>query len=91
MIRFLGVRWAAKEAAFKAGGPRLWKQVEVRYEESGKPYLKVWDGEVEGEGDGREGGLSISHDGEYVVAMAMIPPMVSEGRMGGMTGAMGGR
>ncbi|TGZ82893.1 4'-phosphopantetheinyl transferase [Ascodesmis nigricans] len=69
LIRWLGVRWAAKEAAFKAGGPRYWKQVEVKYLDSGKPYLAV---------GGREGGLSISHDGEYVVAMAMIPPALPD-------------
>jgi len=39
VVRWLGVRWAAKEAAYKAGGVgrRLqWKEVEVRYLASGE-------------------------------------------------------
>lgn len=37
LIRWLGVRWAAKEAAFKAcGGALGWKQVEVGYHLSGR-------------------------------------------------------
>jgi len=47
-VRWLGVRWAAKEAAFKAGGVgrRLqWKEVEVRYMPSGASnaiFLGEW-------------------------------------------------
>ncbi|CCX09695.1 4'-phosphopantetheinyl transferase superfamily [Pyronema domesticum] len=73
-VRWLGVRWAAKEAAFKAGGINrrlMWKEVEVRYLASGQPYLQLIKENV-------TGGLSISHDGEYVVAMAMLPPSVPE-------------
>ena len=86
VTRWLGVRWAAKEAAFKAGGAGrrlMWKEVEVRYMSSGKcawnqratagvdactgqPYLQI-------PGEGITGSLSISHDGDYVVAMAMLP------------------
>lgn len=37
LVRWLGVRWAAKEAAFKACGHALgWKQVEVGYHPSGR-------------------------------------------------------
>ena len=65
-----GGRWAAKEAAFKAGGlgraRLLWKEVEVCYLPSGQPYLHLPN-------EGVSGGLSISHDGDYVVAMAMLP------------------
>lgn len=98
LVRWLGVRWAAKEAAFKAcGGIRGalgWKQVEVGYHPSGRvplppplsrgpvgglmlcvcvcvlgqPYLSVLWGQ-----ERALGGLSISHDGEYVIAMAMLP------------------
>lgn len=42
VARWLGVRWAAKEAAFKAGGMGrrlMWKEVEVRYLSSGKESL----------------------------------------------------
>jgi len=94
-VRWLGVRWAAKEAAFKAGGVgrRLqWKEVEVRYMPSGQPYLQLRK-------EGVTGGLSISHDGEYVVAMAMLPSQqqqqqeMMEGAREGMEvyGQMGGQ
>lgn len=68
--------WAAKEAAFKAANPSrrlMWKEVEIGYREGGQPFLRLFapGGMAEGEGVG-EGGLSISHDGEYVVAMAVI-------------------
>ncbi|KAH8146134.1 uncharacterized protein LAJ45_09824 [Morchella importuna] len=72
LVRWLGVRWAAKEAAFKAtGGVRGalgWKEVQVEYHPSGQPYLSVSRGSEKA-----VGGLSISHDGEYVIAMAMLP------------------
>ncbi|PUU83831.1 4'-phosphopantetheinyl transferase superfamily [Tuber borchii] len=71
-IKWLGVRWAAKEAAFKAFGTRrgglVWEDVEVGYYDSGQPFLWLFNKERER----RMGGLSISHDGEYLVAMAMI-------------------
>ena len=117
MVKWLGVRWAAKEAAFKAFGTRrgglVWGDVEVGYYDSGwslffsffregrgggglicvcvcvclgQPFLWLFRGGKEGEEEGgavggegrgrgrerRRGGLSISHDGEYLVAMAMI-------------------
>ena len=71
MARWLGGRFAAKEAARKAapGGASVvsWKDVIVTSEEGGggRPeivYVKA-GGEV-----GEVGKLSISHDGEYVVA-----------------------
>jgi len=66
------LRWAAKEAAYKASsahpGQKLtWKDVEIRYKENQQPYLAIRRGESESEGL-----LSISHDGEYVIAMAMV-------------------
>ncbi|KAG0633063.1 phosphopantetheinyl transferase PptB [Tuber brumale] len=80
MVRWLGVRWAAKEAAFKAFGTRrgglVWGDVEVGYYDSGQPFLWLFKGREEeerGEVVGkRRGGLSISHDGEYLVAMAVV-------------------
>ncbi|PGH34663.1 holo-[acyl-carrier protein] synthase [[Emmonsia] crescens] len=80
MARWLAGRFAAKEAARKAapGGASTisWKDVMVRVDREGggagggsaKPeivYLK--DGGARGE----VGQLSISHDGEYVVAMVL--------------------
>ncbi|KAI9933462.1 hypothetical protein ASPWEDRAFT_30307 [Aspergillus wentii DTO 134E9] len=72
MTRWLAGRFAAKEAARKAapGGAAMigWKDVVVRVGDSemgsGRPDI-VYLGE---DGEGREGRLSISHDGEYVVA-----------------------
>lgn len=71
MASWLAGRFAAKEAARKAapGGAASisWKEVIVRVEPEGKGrpevvYLK------RGETTGYVGKLSISHDGEYVVA-----------------------
>lgn len=55
LVRWLGVRWAAKEAAFKAtGGVRGalgWKEVQVEYHPSGR-HLSVlrarllWEGQT---------------------------------------------
>ena len=65
---------------FKAMSPRrhlLWKEVEVRYKKSGQPYLWIAESGAAKEGkaeEGKEGALSISHDGEYVVAMVALQP-----------------
>lgn len=71
MARWLAGRFAAKEAARKAapgGAASLgWKDVLVRVgqgEATGRP-------EVVYTGEGRVGKLSISHDGEYVVATVL--------------------
>lgn len=73
MARWLAGRFAAKEAARKAapGGASTvsWKDVMIKLEEggAGRPeviYLK------EGYA-GQNGKLSISHDGDYVVAMVL--------------------
>lgn len=74
MARWLAGRFAAKEAARKAapGGAASisWKDVMVRVdpEADGKPevvYIK------DGGATGEVGKLSISHDGEYVVATVL--------------------
>lgn len=85
MSRWLAGRFAAKEAARKAapGGAASigWKDVvvSVQEDESGvertsrRPevvYLDAGDGEGRG-APGRVGRLSISHDGEYVVATVL--------------------
>jgi holo-[acyl-carrier protein] synthase len=74
MARWLAGRFAAKEAARKAapGGAASvsWKDVMVRLEEvgNGRPELVyLRDGGKIGE----IGRLSISHDGEYVIATVM--------------------
>ncbi|PYH87508.1 hypothetical protein BO71DRAFT_340886 [Aspergillus ellipticus CBS 707.79] len=83
MTRWLAGRFAAKEAARKAapsGAAHIgWKDVVVRTGEidagtgSGRPEVVYLDcgGEGEDAGPGRVGKLSISHDGEYVVAMVV--------------------
>ncbi|PYH79519.1 4'-phosphopantetheinyl transferase [Aspergillus uvarum CBS 121591] len=84
MTRWLAGRFAAKEAARKAaprGAAQLgWKDVIVRVSavDEGRPEVVYLDdasgasGEGHGcEGGGRVGKLSISHDGEYVVAMVL--------------------
>ncbi|RAH72000.1 uncharacterized protein BO66DRAFT_447750 [Aspergillus aculeatinus CBS 121060] len=85
MTRWLAGRFAAKEAARKAaprGAAQLgWKEVVVRVSEvdEGRPEVVFLDGlggdgdgqKGEGGGGGRVGKLSISHDGEYVVAMVL--------------------
>jgi holo-[acyl-carrier protein] synthase len=73
MARWLAGRFAAKEAARKAapGGASTisWKDVMINIEESGggRPEVIYLT-----EGDVRHvGKLSISHDGEYVVATVL--------------------
>lgn len=64
-----GCRWAAKEAAYKALFPSYrvtWKTLNVR-KEGGKPVL-----ELLGEGEELRVHLSLSHDGEYVVAYVVV-------------------
>ncbi|OGM40949.1 phosphopantetheinyl transferase PptB [Aspergillus bombycis] len=72
MARWLAGRFAAKEAARKAapnGAASLgWKDVMVRVSETdtGRPEVVYLDGETP-----RIGKLSISHDGEYVIATVL--------------------
>ncbi|KAB8069958.1 4'-phosphopantetheinyl transferase superfamily [Aspergillus leporis] len=72
MARWLAGRFAAKEAARKAapkGAASIgWKDVMVRVGETdnGRPEIVYLEGEIQ-----RIGKLSISHDGEYVVATVL--------------------
>ncbi|KAL4902807.1 hypothetical protein BDW74DRAFT_57666 [Aspergillus multicolor] len=77
MARWLAGRFAAKEAGRKAakGGAKAvgWKDVVVRVADGaaeGRPDVVLYDGGENG-GRGRVGRLSISHDGEYVVATVL--------------------
>ncbi|KAL4803970.1 hypothetical protein BDV18DRAFT_143592 [Aspergillus unguis] len=86
MARWLAGRFAAKEAGRKAavGGAGVvgWKDVVVRArvpDENGsvRPDVVLYDGgdigaAGETERQGRVGRLSISHDGEYVVATVLV-------------------
>ncbi|KAK6505985.1 hypothetical protein TWF506_010912 [Arthrobotrys conoides] len=77
-IRFLATRWAAKEAAYKASTNLIpttkeqwmgWKNFEILKGPRGEPLLTIRDGNGE---KIRNGQVSISHDGEYVIAIAMV-------------------
>jgi holo-[acyl-carrier protein] synthase len=66
-IRFLAVRWAVKEAAYKALFPSYkptWKELTAVKEPSGggKPELRF------GKFESVRLHVSVSHDGEYTVA-----------------------
>ncbi len=66
--RYLAGRFAAKEAYLKAlgtglGGKAL-KEIEVLHLESGAPYLQVGESRYD---------ISISHDGDYAVAVCLLP------------------
>lgn len=57
----------AKEAVLKAVGvePGGWQRIAIKYEPSGKPFAEV---------DGRIIPISISHHGDYAVAVAVDLP-----------------
>ncbi|KAG0301072.1 hypothetical protein BGZ97_002957 [Linnemannia gamsii] len=70
-IRFVGARWALKEATYKALTPRLkltWQDVTV-YKDQGKPCLDIPEKEKFGIGTAH---CSVSHDGEYLVAQVLF-------------------
>lgn len=86
MARWLAGRFAAKEAARKAapGGAASvgWKDVVVRIdgEASGRPeVVYLWERDGDGEMLGQVGRLSISHDGEYVVATVLAAGEIKPG------------
>jgi holo-[acyl-carrier protein] synthase len=72
----LAARWAAKEAMAKAlgcgFGPELsWADVEVFRQESGQPLLKLSGRAMKRHGNPVTA-LSMSHDGDYAVAVVWI-------------------
>lgn len=85
ITRWLAGRFAAKEAARKAapsGAASIgWKDVMVRVQEDGgrfgegvsrRPEIVYLGNALDGDADeGRVAKLSISHDGEYVVATVL--------------------
>ncbi|KAF3188994.1 hypothetical protein TWF106_000984 [Orbilia oligospora] len=77
-IRFLAARWTAKEAAYKASVNLIpttkeqwmgWKNFEILKGPRGEPLLTIRDRGGEKIGNGQ---VSISHDGDYVIAIAMV-------------------
>ncbi|KTW26788.1 holo-[acyl-carrier-protein] synthase [Pneumocystis carinii B80] len=60
-------KWAAKEAAFKAVNFQQklkWKDIKICKYKNNQPYIQLWS---EGKPT-KEMKLSISHDGDYVIA-----------------------
>lgn len=65
-------RFCAKEAFAKVvGAPLCWQQVEVTREESGPPVIRV-RGEAAAALAGRTVRLSLSHAGDYAIAVVLI-------------------
>ncbi|TPX39847.1 holo-[acyl-carrier-protein] synthase [Synchytrium endobioticum] len=73
LVRWLSVRWVAKEAVFKAIYPHRrmqWSDVSI-VKHSGKPQIEfsphvIMDLPIE------RAHLSISHDGDYIVAFVTV-------------------
>ena len=59
---YLGGRFAAKEAIFKATGDRNYLKYSILNDENGKPYVL----------DHPEISVSISHDQDYAMAFVMV-------------------
>lgn len=71
-IQHYAVRFAAKEAVFKAVGtdPHLsWKDIRIVHDEHGRPQAIVKDGRFK-----HKIYLSLSHSKQYAVASAIITP-----------------
>ncbi|KAJ1311710.1 hypothetical protein OPQ81_010182 [Rhizoctonia solani] len=68
-VRFLAVRWAIKESAYKALYPAYkatWKELTFLASETKKPVLTfIKDKEIKLH-------ASVSHDGEYVFATVLV-------------------
>jgi len=61
-IEYVGAHFAAKEAIYKATGEEDYLKYSILHEKNGKPYVK----------DHSNIHISISHDGEYAIAIAMV-------------------
>jgi phosphopantetheine--protein transferase-like protein len=62
-IEHLAGLWAAKEAVTKAAAvtPAKWTDIVISYDETGRPYARIKTEEF---------AISISHHGDYAVAVA---------------------
>lgn len=72
-------RFAAKEAVYKAIAPTMsegieWKDIEVKREENGKPYIELHGKmkELIKEKDVDTIEVSLSHDGDYALATVVL-------------------
>ncbi|KAF7511500.1 hypothetical protein GJ744_004088 [Endocarpon pusillum] len=84
LIKWLGGRFAAKEAARKAMGATTlgWKDVRVEVKGSGEPQIICAIRDMDNNNIECEAKLSLSHDGDYVVAtvLAAATPEISTSR-----------
>ncbi|KAG5513632.1 hypothetical protein PMAC_000670 [Pneumocystis sp. 'macacae'] len=70
LIFWICTRWAAKEAAFKAINFKQklrWKDIQICKYENNQPYIQLWNKGKQAE----QMKLSISHDGDYVIAFVI--------------------
>ena len=72
-------RFAAKEAVYKAIAPETshdveWKNIEVKRQENGKPYIELYGKlkDIACEKKINSIDLSLSHDGDYAMATVVI-------------------
>jgi holo-[acyl-carrier protein] synthase len=82
LIKWLGGRFAAKEAARKALGASTlgWKDVRVEVDQtSGQPCIISTTQNANHEDVEHEAKLSISHDGDYVVATVLAAALPEPG------------
>lgn len=84
LIQWLGGRFAAKEAARKAMGATTlgWKDVRVEVKSSGGPQIICATRDIDNKNVEHEAKLSLSHDGDYVVAtvLAAATPEIATSR-----------
>ncbi|WP_108775171.1 holo-ACP synthase [Lactimicrobium massiliense] len=62
-MEYLGGHFAAKEAIFKAAQDQSWLSYSILHEKNGRPYIDShpdWQ-------------ISIAHDGDYAIAIVIIP------------------
>ncbi|KAF9408588.1 hypothetical protein BGZ94_002255 [Podila epigama] len=78
-LRYLGARWALKEASFKALYPHhklTWQDVTVA-KTDGKPHLIIPEKDRFGIGASH---CSVSHDGEYLIGQVVFESLSTPGK-----------
>ncbi|KAI8055610.1 hypothetical protein BDF22DRAFT_671124 [Syncephalis plumigaleata] len=78
-LRYLATRWAAKEATYKACYPHqilTWNDVTI-YKKHGQPKIRIHN--MDSKTNMLDGHLSLSHDGDYVVAFVILTMHSIEG------------
>ena len=86
-VRHLAARYAAKEALIKAWSSTRWarppvnphpdlREIEVVNDHYGRPALRL-HGVIGGQLSGYQAQLSLSHDGDYAIAVVILSPSSS--------------